>query len=96
MTHDPHAPRPPHRDPAGGGPALGEGGSAGQATSAVQRTLPPDEVWKQTVRDIYVELHFGCDSVFRGQRQLARRIVSMIEAQHPDFFCAAEETTDAG
>lgn len=53
------------------------------------------DAWKQTVRAIYDELHFGPDSVFRGQQQVACMIVGMIEARHPDYFCAAREATDA-
>lgn len=41
--------------------------------------------WKQTVRDIFDELHFGQDSIFTGSK-LASRIVSMIEDRHGDYF----------
>lgn len=47
--------------------------------------------WKQTVRMIYDELHFGSDSVFQGQQRLARRTVGMIEARHSNYFCATTE-----
>ena len=48
---------------------------------------PTTDAWKETVRDIFDELHFGTDSVFKGQRRLARRIVSIIETRHHDYFC---------
>lgn len=44
--------------------------------------------WRETVRDLYDECHFGTDSIFTGS-QLAQRIVEMIERRHPDFFCVA-------
>lgn len=46
-----------------------------------------EDAWKQTVRAIFDELHFGRDSVFCGQSRAARKIVGMIEERHRDYFC---------
>lgn len=43
--------------------------------------------WRETVRDLYDELHFGEDS----HSCLAGRLAEFIEARHPEWFCAAEE-----
>lgn len=53
-----------------------------------------DNEWKETVREIYDLLHFGQDSIFSGEgRPLARRLVDLIEARHPDFFVETRELT---
>lgn len=52
---------------------------------------PPQLIaWRDTVRAIYDELHFGEDSVFGGSgRDLARRLLTVIEDRHGDYFCQA-------
>ena len=57
-------------------------------------TAPPN-AWKQTVRDIFDELHFGPDSVFVGQQRLATCIIGMIEARHAGYFGVGRERSDA-
>jgi hypothetical protein len=47
-----------------------------------------DATWRETVRDIYDRLYFGKDDYFSGNNRLARELVEMIEARHPDFFGA--------
>lgn len=44
-----------------------------------------DDVWKQTVRDIFDLLHFGNRSVFNDE--CAREVVDLIEERHHDYFC---------
>jgi hypothetical protein len=51
--------------------------------------LPHDE-WRETVRDIYDEMHFGLDNVFTGSK-LAQSVVALIEARHPGFFVPLPE-----
>ncbi len=93
MPSDPDARTPPHDR---GAPMSDDPvGPPRQPRDDAPRCLPPDDRWKQTVRAIYDDLHFGPDSVFQGQQRLASRIVMMIEARHPDYFCAATEATDA-
>lgn len=41
--------------------------------------------WRETVRDIYDDLHFGEDNLFTGSR-LAKRLVDFLERRHPGFF----------
>ena len=41
--------------------------------------------WRETVRDLYDDLHFGQDSMFTGSR-LAKRLIAFIEDRHPGFF----------
>lgn len=41
--------------------------------------------WKETVRSIFDQLHFGKQSVFNND--LARYIVAMIEVRHHAYFC---------
>lgn len=41
--------------------------------------------WRETVRDIYDDLHFGQDNMFKGSR-LAKRLIAMIEDRHPGYF----------
>ena len=50
--------------------------------------------WKQTVRDIFDELHFGENNIFNGQTELAHKIVAMIEQRHHDYFCSATNNPD--
>lgn len=47
-----------------------------------------DNPWRETVSAIYDEIHLGPDSVFTGERRLARKLIAMIENRHPDFFLA--------
>ena len=49
-----------------------------------RQTMDENE-WRQTVRDLYDELHFGPDNLFTGNR-LARRLIGFIEYRHPGFF----------
>jgi hypothetical protein len=41
--------------------------------------------WKETLRDMYDDLHFGKDNTFTGSR-LAKRLVAFIEERHPRYF----------
>lgn len=41
--------------------------------------------WRETVRDLYDDLHFGEDNLFTGNR-LAKRLIGFIEDRHPGFF----------
>lgn len=41
--------------------------------------------WRETVRDLYDDLHFGQDNIFTGSR-LAARLIHLIEQRHPGFF----------
>ena len=43
------------------------------------------EVWRETVRSLYDDLHFGPDNTFTGNR-LAKRLIKYIEDRHPNFF----------
>jgi len=45
-----------------------------------------EDCWKETVRDIYDEIHFREDGCFSGNR-LAWRLIKMIEDRHPEWFC---------
>lgn len=47
----------------------------------------PDS-WRETVRDLYDELHFGEGNYFDEDEagRLARRLVALIEERHPAFF----------
>jgi hypothetical protein len=53
-----------------------------------------DNPWRETVRAIFDELHFGKDTVFHGQVSLANHIVGMIEERHRDYFCGPREHSD--
>jgi len=44
----------------------------------------PNE-WRETIRYIYNNLHFGQDNVFTGNR-LANRLIAIIEDRHPNYF----------
>ncbi len=46
-----------------------------------------EERWKETVRAIYDELHFGTDNIFNSN--LADHIVRMIEERHSAYFSEA-------
>ena len=41
--------------------------------------------WRETVRALYDELHFGDDNCFTGN-PLASRLIAFIENRHPHFF----------
>lgn len=43
-----------------------------------------DNPWKETVCDLYDELHFGEDNFFNSP--LARRLVALLEDRHPEWF----------
>lgn len=45
----------------------------------------PINPWRETVRDLYDDLHFGQDNIFTGSH-LAKRLISFIENRHPGFF----------
>ena len=46
---------------------------------------PTADPWRETVRDIYDELHFGKISLFTGSK-LAKRLIGIIEDRHPGYF----------
>ena len=46
------------------------------------------DAWRETVRDLYDDLHFGEDNVFTGSR-LAARLIAFIEERHAAYFAAA-------
>lgn len=47
--------------------------------------------WRETLRDLYDDLHFGPDNVFTGNTPLAARLVAFIEKRHADYFCQRAE-----
>lgn len=51
--------------------------------------------WRETVRDLYDDLHFGQDNLFTGNR-LAKRLIAFIEARHPGFFNEPAKKTSDG
>jgi hypothetical protein len=49
-------------------------------------------LWKQTVRDIFDELHLGQDNIFTDS-EFASRIVAMIEERHSEYFRSSDGGT---
>lgn len=45
--------------------------------------------WKETVRWIYDELHFGKQTIYNND--LARKIIDKIEDNHHDYFLESSE-----
>ena len=50
--------------------------------------------WRETVRDMYDDLHFGQINVFTGNR-LAKRLIKFIEDRHPGFFNEPHQPSEA-
>ncbi len=48
-------------------------------------TNTADNAWRETVRDLYDDLHFGKDNFFTGN-PLASRLIKFIEDRHPEYF----------
>lgn len=73
-------------------PSEGHGGAdrdAARSTTHLPGSAPrvgsPENSWRQTVRDLYDDLHHGKDNMFTGNR-LAKRLIAFIEDRHPGFF----------
>lgn len=60
-------------------------------TRARAPEMSAETPWRETVRDIFDELHFAADGVFAGS-DLAARLIELIERRHSDYFCAPKET----